>query len=107
MIGATGLALAVTLAEMTQLRTIAMHPRTILATLLLLGALTSWEATLARRKEWWSYRPIRAPAPPPATEWSDHPVDRFVQRELDRRGLVRAGRHARLPLRRMSWRFLR
>ena len=56
-----------------------------------LEALTSWEATLARRADWWSLQPIRSHEPPPAGAWSDHPVDRFVAREHERLGLARAG----------------
>ncbi|MDB5338214.1 MAG: hypothetical protein JWN70_3833 [Planctomycetaceae bacterium] len=45
---------------------------------------TSWETTLAKRKQWWSFQPIRAlPAPViPDNKWSDHPVDRFVLAKL-------------------------
>ena len=45
---------------------------------------TSWETTLAKRKKWWSFQPIRAiPAPDvPDNKWSDHPVDRFVLAKL-------------------------
>ncbi len=43
-----------------------------------LAKATSWEATLQRRKNWWSFQPI-ADVPLPATnQWSDHPVDRFL-----------------------------
>ena len=68
-----------------------------------LSALTSWEATLARRKLWWSLQPIRAVEPPPSA-WSDHPVDRFVESELEGRGLARAGPADRRTLiRRLSF----
>ncbi len=45
---------------------------------------TSWETTLAKRKKWWSFQPIREiPAPDvPDNKWSDHPVDRFVLAKL-------------------------
>lgn len=51
---------------------------------------TSWEATLRRRKEWWSFRPIRRVDPPASSDWSDHPVDRFVASKFNAAGLVAA-----------------
>ena len=42
---------------------------------------TSWETTLAARKKWWSFQPIRDPAPPESA-WSKHPVDRFIAAKL-------------------------
>ncbi|MGK0482468.1 MAG: hypothetical protein ACJAQ3_002448, partial [Planctomycetota bacterium] len=58
-----------------------------------LEAATSWEATLERRKGWWSLQPIGDPAPPAtrgASAWSEHPVDRFIERDLEANGLARA-----------------
>ena len=45
---------------------------------------TSWETVLKKRKEWWSFQPIRAVPPPdvPGNKWSNHPVDRFVLAKL-------------------------
>ncbi len=42
---------------------------------------TSWETTLEARKKWWSFQPIRDPAPPESA-WSKHPVDRFIAAKL-------------------------
>ncbi len=43
-----------------------------------LAKATSWETTLERRKQWWSFQPLK-PVEPPAADapWS-HPVDRFL-----------------------------
>lgn len=50
----------------------------------------SWDATLQRRKQWWCFQPIEnPPVPRPrASDWSAHPVDRFVLQELEKAGLV-------------------
>ena len=42
---------------------------------------TSWETILEARKKWWSFQPIRDPAPPDSA-WSKHPVDRFIAAKL-------------------------
>jgi hypothetical protein len=41
---------------------------------------TSWAATLAARKQWWCFQPIKNVAPPvtAGNRWSDHPIDRFL-----------------------------
>lgn len=51
--------------------------------------LTSWESVFARRKQWWSFRPIQTPAVPEVAEnaWSDHPIDRFILKRLRAEGL--------------------
>ncbi|WP_197443581.1 DUF1553 domain-containing protein [Maioricimonas rarisocia] len=53
------------------------------------AAATSWEAKLQRRKQWWSFQPIASPAVPDVqrTEWSGHPVDRFILSKLEENGL--------------------
>ncbi len=53
-----------------------------------LKALTSWAAQIERRKEWWSLRPIVVPELPEADDWSEHPVDRFIQQGMGAHGLV-------------------
>ncbi|MED6335553.1 MAG: DUF1553 domain-containing protein [Planctomycetota bacterium] len=69
-----------------------------------LNDLTSWEGTLARRKEWWSLQPIQSPKPPVSRAGSDHAVDRFVERQLERNGLERAAPADRRTLmRRLSY----
>lgn len=57
-----------------------------------LAAETSWEATLERRKEWWSFRPIKNVSPPSLTAALDtgHPVDSFIRAKLDAQGLAPA-----------------
>ncbi len=53
-----------------------------------LTQVTSWEGVLKKRKQWWSFRPIRAPQPPVIpNQWSDHPIDRFVLAKLQWKGL--------------------
>ena len=51
---------------------------------------TSWEAVLEKRKKWWSLQPVRRIPPPDvagSSEWSSHPVDRFVFAKLREKGL--------------------
>ncbi len=48
---------------------------------------TSWDATLRRRKQWWSFQPIQATRPPASGDASDHPIDRFVHAKIDASGL--------------------
>ena len=50
---------------------------------------TSWAAVLEKRKKWWSFQPIRNPAPPTVrdTKWSAHPIDRFVLAKLEAQGV--------------------
>ena len=45
-----------------------------------LAAETAWPAIVQRRKQWWSFQPISAPAIPETSqpEWSPHPIDRFL-----------------------------
>ena len=52
-----------------------------------LAAVTSWEATLQRRKQWWSFQPINAVDLPAKTPWSDHPIDRFIFSKQQANGL--------------------
>ena len=50
----------------------------------------SWETTLQRRKQWWSFQPIRA-AQSPSVKGGDsavHPIDRFVRAKLEEADLV-------------------
>ena len=58
-----------------------------------LAAVTSWNATLQRRKQWWSFQPIRNPVPPTVEnhEWAQHPVDRFIEAKRHAAGLTAAG----------------
>lgn len=58
----------------------APDPRTTRPTEESLAAETSWEASFERRKQWWSLQPITNPAVPDANGWSEHPVDRFIER---------------------------
>lgn len=46
---------------------------------------TSWPAIRERRKNWWSFQPIRSPAVPAAQlskQPSNHPIDRFINARL-------------------------
>ena len=64
---------------------------------------TSWETTLAKRKQWWSLRPIVS-VTPPAMDDVDHPVDRFIRKQLPQRNLEPAARADRRTLiRRLSY----
>jgi hypothetical protein len=50
---------------------------------------TNWEAVMERRKQWWSFQPIKAvdiPYPPDATRHM-HPVDAFIADKLKEAGL--------------------
>ncbi|MGY8653682.1 MAG: DUF1553 domain-containing protein [Verrucomicrobiia bacterium] len=48
---------------------------------------TDWAAVLERRKAWWSFQPIKAPALPKSGT-SPHPVDRFIRAGLPSAGLT-------------------
>jgi len=49
-----------------------------------IGAATSSEATLQRRKQWWSFQPIREPQLLPG---EGHPIDRWIRASLKTEGL--------------------
>ncbi len=53
------------------------------------GSSVPWEKLLADRKSWWSFLPIQNPQPPAVqdTAWSQHPVDRFLLADMEKRGL--------------------
>jgi hypothetical protein len=55
-----------------------------------LAAATSWETQLAKRRQWWSFQPIRGFSPPETESktWSSHPVDRFILSKLEGKGLA-------------------
>ncbi|MCH2107475.1 MAG: DUF1549 domain-containing protein, partial [Planctomycetes bacterium] len=66
-----------------------------------LTELTSWEAKLEQRKQWWSLQPIVAPALP---RDGAHPVDHFIRRALAEEGLAPAPEaDRRTLLRRLSF----
>ena len=46
-----------------------------------------WPKTFERRKEWWSFQPIADSQVPPATRWSDQPIDRFVHARMSSENL--------------------
>jgi hypothetical protein len=56
------------------------------------GSITSWEAALRERRNWWSLQPVRSQQVPDVADrhWSDHPVDRFLLARLERAGLAPA-----------------
>ncbi len=70
-----------------------------------LAKATSWEATRERRKQWWSFQPIRFPAPPQVKgDWARTDIDRFIQAGWEADGLSPAGDAApRALLRRLSF----
>ena len=47
---------------------------------------TSWEAIREKRKQWWSFLPIKRPTVPDVDGFS-HPVDRFVRAKTEEAGL--------------------
>ncbi|MDH3719561.1 MAG: DUF1549 domain-containing protein, partial [Planctomycetota bacterium] len=54
-----------------------------------LAKVTSWDSVLQRRKQWWSFQPIRTPVPPAVDDalWADHPIDRFIEARRKAAGL--------------------
>ncbi|MBI5773628.1 MAG: DUF1549 domain-containing protein, partial [Verrucomicrobia bacterium] len=52
-------------------------------------AASTWDATLAARRTWWSFQPVtNAAVPTPKNAaWSEHPVDRFLVAKMEERGL--------------------
>ncbi len=67
---------------------------------------TSWEATLAQRKRWWSLQPIDDPEPPEIADpaWSRSAVDRFLAAGIANAGLEPAPLAApRIVIRRLSY----
>ena len=53
---------------------------------------TSWETTRERRKQWWSFQPIRSPVLPKVNgEWAQTDIDKFIQSALEAEGLSPAG----------------
>ena len=67
---------------------------------------TSWEAKFAKRRKWWSFQPPVKPEEPVVknTEWSAHPVDRFLLGAMERQGLTPASDASkRTLLRRVSF----
>jgi hypothetical protein len=52
-------------------------------------AASTWDATLAARRTWWSFQPVTKPVVPTLKDaaWSEHPVDRFLLAKMEERGL--------------------
>lgn len=66
----------------------------------------SWELTLAQRKQWWCFQPVKNPPAPVVKDaaWSQHPVDRFILAKLESEGLAPAAPADALTLiRRLSY----
>jgi cytochrome c553 len=53
---------------------------------------TSWAATFAARRDWWSFKPVQKPIVPAVRNagWSQHPVDQFLLAKMEERGLAPA-----------------
>ena len=49
----------------------------------------SWPETLAARKQWWSFQPVKKPAVPSPrnAKWSTNSIDRFLLTKMEERGL--------------------
>ena len=66
----------------------------------------SWSQTLASRRQWWCFQPVRNAAPPKPNDeqWSEHPIDRFLLAAMETRGLVPAGdANPRVLIRRLTF----
>lgn len=62
---------------------------------------SSWEQVMERRKQWWSFQPIRGVEPP---KGEGDPVDRFLQVKMEEAGLKKAERaDDRALVRRLSF----
>jgi hypothetical protein len=63
-------------------------------------------AVLARAKKMWAFQPVRPQSPPDATDttWSTHPIDRFLLKAMEKKGIKPAA-DADLPtlIRRLSY----
>ena len=64
---------------------------------------TSWETVRDKRKKWWSFQPINHPKLPPASKWSQHPVDRFIFQKLKQKELTPSKRAAKRTLIRRAY----
>lgn len=67
---------------------------------------TSWQATLAERKKWWSFQPITSPKPPVVKnqDWSDKPIDQFILEKLEENNLpIAPEADRRVLIRRLSF----
>lgn len=60
-----------------------------------LHQVTSWEAIREKRKQWWSFQPIGAPAIARPNTAVGTNVDQFIRRELSTQGLSPAGEASR------------
>ena len=67
----------------------APDPREKLPTASDVARASSWEAIRDQRRQWWSFQPITKPAVPVPrnSDWSDHPVDRFILTRLEEQKL--------------------
>ncbi|MCA9084051.1 MAG: DUF1553 domain-containing protein [Planctomycetaceae bacterium] len=54
-----------------------------------LAKATSWEATLEKRRQWWSFQPLHSVSPPrvDVSAWNESPIDRFVYQQMASAGL--------------------
>lgn len=57
-----------------------------------LATATAWDATLEKRKQWWSLLPIQSPDVP--NNEAQHPIDRFLREALREAGLEASERAA-------------
>ena len=65
----------------------------------------SWETIREQRKQWWSFQPIRFPAPPLVKgDWARTDIDKFIQTAWEAEGLSPAGdAESQSLLRRLSF----
>ena len=66
---------------------------------------TSWETIREQRKQWWSFRPIRSPAPPSVKgDWAQTDIDKFIQAAWEDGGFSPAGdAESQVLIRRLSF----
>ena len=66
----------------------APDPRTKQPTREDIAKATSWETIREQRKQWWSFQPVRLPAPPKVKgDWAQTDIDKFIQAGWEAEGL--------------------
>ncbi|MBM3831962.1 MAG: DUF1553 domain-containing protein [Verrucomicrobia bacterium] len=75
-----------------RLRFVAMLPLLLwaCAAICFAGEDDSWTATVKERRQWWSLQPVSRPKIPSVrnSDWSAHPIDRFILAKLEEHGLT-------------------
>jgi hypothetical protein len=80
----------------------APDPRDVPASEQQIAADSSWEAVLNRRKQWWSFQPIKKVSPP--ENEAKHPIDKFIRARLAQEKLEPSSKAVReVLIRRLSF----